>query len=211
MTGVVTGPDGQPRCAWCTAAPGFLAYHDEEWGFPVSDDRTLFEKICLEGFQSGLSWRTILDKRENFRAAFHGFDIRRVSAMTEQDVAALMQNAGIIRNRRKILAAINNARRALELIDQEKSLAAYIWRFEPGAGACAAPATRTTSPEAVALSQDLKRRGWAFVGPTTLFAFMQAMGLVNDHVEGCVTRAAVARARADFVAPGSSPGYCCER
>jgi DNA-3-methyladenine glycosylase I len=201
MTTTIEGPDGRRRCSWSAAAPAFLHYHDREWGFPVGDDRALFEKFCLEGFQAGLSWRTILEKRENFRAAFHGFDIARVAAMTEHDVAALLRNEGIVRNPRKIAAAINNAKRALELIEQEGSLAAYVWRFEPREDGAAAPQTRTTSAEATALSLDLKKRGWAFVGPTTVFAFMQAMGLINDHVEGCVTGAEVARARAVFVRP----------
>lgn len=183
------------------AAPEFLAYHDSEWGFPVDDDRRLFEKLCLEGFQSGLSWRTILAKRENFRAAFHQFDFDRVASFTDADVDRLLQDAGIVRHRGKITAVINNARRAQELVRQEGSLAAYVWRFEPKAGELAAPQTVSTSPTSIALSKDLKKRGWSFVGPTTVYAFMQAMGLVNDHVEGCMVRERAAAARAAFTPP----------
>ena len=199
MSGTILAPDGRPRCPWCAIGPDMLAYHDAEWGFPVSDDRRLFEKFCLEGFQSGLSWRTILAKREAFRAAFHGFDIARVAAMTEADIARLLLNDGIIRNRAKIAAAINNARRAEVLIAEAGSLAAYVWRFEPAVPA--RPMSMTVSPESIALSKDLKKRGWAFVGPTTVFALMQSMGLVNDHVEACVTREAVRAARARFQPP----------
>ncbi|BBK36905.1 DNA-3-methyladenine glycosylase I [Allostella sp. ATCC 35155] len=202
MTSIFHGPDGRPRCPWCAASPEYLAYHDSEWGFPVADDRRLFEKICLEGFQSGLSWRTILAKRENFRAAFAGFDHERVAAFGEGDVARLLADAGIVRHRGKIEAAINNARRAGELIRSEGSIAAYVWRFEPPAGEAGVPQTRSTSPESVAMSKDLKKRGWAFVGPTTVYAFMQAMGLVNDHAEGCAIRDEAARARAGFRPPG---------
>jgi len=201
MSVTIDGPDGKSRCRWCAAAPEFLAYHDTEWGFPVDDDRRLFEKICLEGFQSGLSWRTILAKRDNFRAAFHGFDFARVARFTERDVARLLKDAGIIRHRGKIEASVNNARRVLELIKTEGSLAAYLWRFEPDPRTLPEPQTLTTSPESVALSKDLKRRGWKFVGPTTVFAFMQAMGLINDHVVGCVVRAKVERARRAFRRP----------
>ena len=199
MTATVPGPDGLPRCPWCAIGPDMLAYHDAEWGFPVADNRRLFEKFCLETFQSGLSWRTVLAKRENFRAAFHGFDIARVAAMSEADIARLLQNDGIIRNRAKIVAVIGNARRALALIEEVGSLGAYVWRFEPMDKAPAM--SRTTSPESVAMAKDLKKRGWAFVGPTTVFALMQSMGLINDHVEGCVTGRAVAQARAGFQPP----------
>ncbi|MCB8881917.1 DNA-3-methyladenine glycosylase I [Acidisoma cellulosilytica] len=204
MSGTMIAPDGRPRCHWCAIGPDMLAYHDREWGFPVGDDRLLFEKFCLEGFQSGLSWRTILTKRENFRAAFHGFDIARVAAMTDADIGRLLQNEGIIRNRAKIAAAINNAKRAQDLIGEVGSLAAYVWRFEPAAENLPPPQTITTSPESIALSKDLKKRGWAFVGPTTVFAMMQALGLVNDHAHGCVTRDAVAAARAGFRLPALS-------
>jgi len=201
VSATIPGPDGKPRCRWCGAAPEFFAYHDAEWGFPVGDDRRLFEKLSLEGFQSGLSWRTILAKRENFRAAFHDFDVERVARFTERDVERLLQNAGIIRHRGKIEAVINNARRARELIDREGSLAAFLWRYEPDPRALAAPQTATTSAESVALSKALKKQGWKFVGPTTVYAFMQAMGLINDHVEDCVTRAKVERARERFKRP----------
>ncbi len=201
MTDTIPGPDGQPRCRWCEAAPEFFAYHDREWGFPVADDRRLFEKICLEGFQSGLSWRTILAKRENFRAVFHGFDYERVADFDQHDVDRLLGDAGIIRHRGKIEATINNAQRAREMVEQEGSLAAYFWRFEPDPATLPPPQTVSTSPESVALSKDLKKRGWRFVGPTTVYAFMQAMGLVNDHAEACVTRVLVARARRAFEKP----------
>ena len=201
MSATFLGPDGKPRCQWCSAAPEFLPYHDTEWGFPVADDVRLFEKLALEGFQSGLSWRTILAKRENFRAAFHGFDFERVARYGQRDVERLLGDAGIVRHRGKIEAVINNAARARELVAAEGSLAAYVWRFEPDPKSLAAPQTVSTSPESVALSKDLKKRGWKFVGPTTVYAFMQAMGLVNDHVEDCVTRAAVVRARKKFRPP----------
>lgn len=192
-------PDGRPRCGWCAATPDYVAYHDAEWGFPVADDRRLFEKLCLEGFQSGLSWRTILVKRENFRAAFARFEIDRVAEFGPADVVRLLADAGIVRHRGKIEAAINNARRARELIATEGSLAAYVWRFEPEPRAGFEVAA--TSPASVAMSKDLKKRGWSFVGPTTVYAFMQAMGLVNDHAEGCAIRAEVATARAGFTPP----------
>lgn len=200
--GTMVGPDGRTRCGWCAAAPEFLAYHDTEWGFPVADDRRLFEKLCLEGFQSGLSWRTILAKRENFRAAFHGFDIDRIAAFTERDVDRLLQDEGIIRHRGKIEAVVNNARRAQELIRQEGPLAAFLWRYEPAPDQLPPPQTASISAASTALSKDLKRRGWRFVGPTTVHAFMQAMGLINDHVGDCVVRAEVARARRTFRKPG---------
>jgi len=203
MSTTIPGPDGEPRCRWCAAAPEFLDYHDTEWGFPVADDRRLFEKLSLEGFQSGLSWRTILAKRENFRAAFQGFDFDRVADFTERDVERLLGDQGIVRHRGKIEAVINNARRARELVAQEGSLAAFVWRHEPGEAGRAAPQTASTSAESVALSKALKKRGWSFVGPTTVYAFMQAMGLINDHVEGCVIRARVEAARREFRRPGS--------
>ena len=199
MSKTIEGPDGKPRCAWCQAAPEFFFYHDHEWGYPVGDDRRLFEKLCLESFQSGLSWRTILSKRENFRKAFKNFDINAVAAFDEADRQRLLQDSGIVRHRGKIDAVINNARRAQELIDAEGSLAAYVWRYE--AETPPAPQTASTSPESVAMSKDLKKRGWKFVGPTTVFAFMQAMGLVNDHAEGCVMREKAARLRREFTKP----------
>lgn len=201
MSDIFTGPDGKPRCAWCGAAPEFLAYHDTEWGFPVKDDRRLFEKLCLEGFQSGLSWRTILAKRENFRAAFCNFDIDKVARFGDKDVARLLQDAGIVRHRGKIEAVINNAARAQELVAAEGSLAAYFWRFEADPATRSKPQTASTSPQSVALSKDLKKRGWKFVGPTTMFALMQAMGLINDHIEECTIRAKVAAARKAFKRP----------
>jgi DNA-3-methyladenine glycosylase I len=202
MAEVVAGPDGKPRCGWCAAAPEFFEYHDAEWGMPVTDDQPLFEKLCLESFQSGLSWRTILAKRDNFRAAFHGFDIQRVARFTPRDVERLLRNDGIVRHRGKIEAVVNNARRARELVAREGSLAAFLWRYEPR-GKLVQPQTASTSVESIALSKELKRQGWMFVGPTTVYAFMQAMGLINDHVEACVIRARVERARKKLVRPGS--------
>jgi DNA-3-methyladenine glycosylase I len=200
MSQTIPGPDGRPRCRWCAAAPEFFDYHDREWGFPVGDDIRLFEKICLEGFQSGLSWRTILAKRENFRAAFAGFDFRKVARFGEKDIARLLADPGIVRHRGKIEAAINNARRCRELVAEEGSLAAFVWRFEPKEER-AKPQTRSTSPASEALSKELKKRGWKFVGPTTVYAFMQAMGLINDHAEGCVMCAEAHAARKRFKPP----------
>ncbi|WEX86630.1 DNA-3-methyladenine glycosylase I [Sinorhizobium garamanticum] len=190
----VPGPDGRPRCRWCAAAPEFFDYHDREWGFPVVDDVRLFEKLCLESFQSGLSWRTILTKRENFRAAFAGFDFRKVALFDEADVTRLLADAGIVRHRGKIEAVINNAGRACELVETEGSLAAFVWRFQPDDDG-ARPQSRSTSPASEALSKELRKRGWKFVGPTTVYAFMQAMGLVNDHAEDCIMRPEVEKAR----------------
>lgn len=201
MTQTTPGPDGLPRCNWCQGYDPFFPYHDTEWGFPVSDDQRLFEKICLESFQSGLSWRTILDKRENFRAAFDGFDVHKMARYDDSDVERLLADAGIVRHRGKINAVINNAQRCVELIAQEGSFAAYIWRFEPSPDELGEPQSLTQSPASVALSKDLKRRGWKFVGPTTMFAFMQAMGLINDHAKGCVMREKAAQARRDFTPP----------
>lgn len=197
---LIQGADGQPRCQWSGTAPDFPAYHDQEWGFPVADDQRLFEKFCLEAFQSGLSWRTILDKRENFRAAFAGFDHRKLAAFAAEDVERLLQNPGIVRNRRKIEAVIHNAALVQPLIDEFGSLAAYVWQYETE-NCDAEPQSRTTSPESVAMAKDLKKRGWKFVGPTTVFAFMQAMGLINDHAEGCVIRQQVSAARQAFNKP----------
>ena len=199
MNQTCIGPDGKERCLWCGSAPEFPAYHDAEWGFPVGDDQRLFEKLCLEGFQSGLSWRTILAKRENFRSAFHHFDFNRVARFSEKDVERLLQDAGIIRHRGKIEAVINNAQRAKVLSKEEGSLAAFIWRYEPKKQAT--PQSASTSAESIALSKELKKRGWKFVGPTTVYAFMQAMGLINDHATGCVIRAKAAKARRAFVVP----------
>jgi DNA-3-methyladenine glycosylase I len=181
------------RCSWPGEDELYVRYHDEEWGRPVTDDRRLFEKICLEGFQSGLSWITILRKRDNFRRAFSGFDPAVVARFGARDVRRLLKDAGIVRHRGKIESTINNARRALELIEEQGSLAAYFWSWEPPA---ARPRKVSTTPQSVALSKDLKKRGWTFVGPTTCYAFMQAMGLVNDHVEGCYVRDEIEHARA---------------
>ena len=203
MTDTMTGPDGRERCGWCAATTDYIRYHDSEWGYPVAEDRHLFEKLCLEGFQSGLSWRTILTKRENFRAAFAGFEIDRVACFDDSDVARLLADAGIVRHRGKIEAAINNAKRAQELIAEVGSLAAYVWSFEGNRDDDAPPQPASTSAASVAMSKDLKKRGWRFVGPTTVYAFMQAMGLVNDHAEGCAFRAEAAKARAAFNVPSA--------
>lgn len=201
MSQILPGPDGKPRCHWCMATPDYLHYHDHEWGFPVGEDRRLFEKLCLEGFQSGLSWRTILAKRDNFRAAFANFEAAEIARFTEKDVERLLQDTGIVRHRGKIEAVINNAKRMLELVEKEGSLAAYIWRFEPRPEDLGRPQTASTSAASVALSKDLKKRGWGFVGPTTVYAFMQAMGLINDHAEGCFSRAEADATRKTFQRP----------
>jgi len=197
----VPGPDGKQRCSWSIVTPEYVHYHDTEWGFPVVDDRRLFEKICLEGFQSGLSWRTILAKREDFRRVFHDFDYDRVAKFKEKDVERLLQDASIIRHRGKIEATINNAKRAQEMIKSDGSLAAYFWSYEPDEETLPPPQTITKSPESIAISKDLKKRGWKFVGPTTVFAFIQAMGLINDHVEGCIVREKVEKARKKLKRP----------
>jgi len=209
---VSEGPvdDGLRRCAWPGSHADYRAYHDHEWGRPVADDHRLFEKICLEGFQAGLSWLTILRKREAFRRAFRGFDYEKVARFDARSVRRLLGDAGIVRHRGKIEAAIGNARRACDLADEYGSLAAWFWRFEPDASSRPAritPATLrrlTESAESRALSRELRARGWRFVGPTTLYAFMQAMGLVNDHVEGCAFREAVERERRAFRRPAAS-------
>jgi len=193
--------DGKARCKWCGIAPEFINYHDKEWGFPVSNDQRLFEKLCLESFQSGLSWRTILAKRENFRKAFKHFDFNKVARYTERDIKRLLQDEGIVRHRGKIEAVINNAKRARELVKQEGSLAAFFWRYEPEASNLMKPQTASTSDESIALSKALKKMGWKFVGPTTAYAFMQAMGLINDHVDDCVIKNKVERARNKFKRP----------
>ncbi len=194
--GLARHADGLLRCRWCDGHDDYVAYHDDEWGRPVTDDVRLFEKICLEGFQSGLSWLTILRKRDNFRRAFRGFDIEAVARFNQRSIDRLLDDAGIVRHRGKIEAAIHNAKRCAELIDREGSLASFVWRYEPD------PSTRpkratwaalrklTSTPESTALSKELKARGWRFVGPTTAYAFMQSMGMVNDHVEGCSHRVA---------------------
>jgi DNA-3-methyladenine glycosylase I len=197
--GVVRGDDGVVRCSWGDGDPLYRRYHDREWGMPVRGGRRLFEKVCLEGFQAGLSWITILRKREAFRRAFRGFDYRTVAGFGPRDVKRLLGDPGIVRHRGKIESAINNARRAAELEREFGSLAAYFGSFRPvsspGRLTWGALRKRTTSAEAVALSRDLKARGWTFVGPTTLYAFMQAMGLVNDHLDGCPARARVQKAQ----------------
>ncbi len=195
------------RCPWCGTDPLYVQYHDTEWGRPVADDRRLFEKLCLEGFQSGLSWITILRKREAFRAAFDDFDFEKVARYGARQVTRLLGNAGIVRHRGKIESTINNARRACDLVDGGRTLAGLLWSFEPVATARPARLTwdvlRTmgTTPESTALSKELKRQGWSFVGPTTLYAAMQAMGMVNDHIETCGTRRAVERLRRSFRRP----------
>jgi DNA-3-methyladenine glycosylase I len=205
--GIERGADGIRRCWWAASADDYAAYHDDEWGRPVTDDFRLFEKLTLEGFQSGLSWLTILRKRENFRAAFAGFDFHRVARFGKRDVARLMADSGIVRHRGKIESALSNARAACRLVEKEGSLAAFVWRYEPGPSARPRRLTRevlmnlSRSPESAALSRDLKARGFSFVGPTTAYAFMQAMGLVNDHLHGCGARDVVERERARFRRP----------
>ncbi len=201
MSKVAVCEDGKRRCRWCAAVPDFLPYHDTEWGFPVSDDYQLFEKLSLEGFQCGLSWRTILAKRTNFRLAFKDFDFDRIGRFAQRDVERLMRNEGIVRHRGKIEAVINNARRAREMVNREGSLAAFLWRYEPDPRRRGRAQSASLSAESIALSKDLKKLGWKFVGPTTVFAFMQATGLVNDHADGCITRARSDRARKQFERP----------
>jgi DNA-3-methyladenine glycosylase I len=204
---LVVGEDGKARCFWGASTPDYAVYHDHEWGRPVADDIRLFEKICLEGFQSGLSWLTILRKRENFRAAFAGFDFREVARFGEKDVKRLLADAGIVRHRGKIESTINNARRAVELVDKEGSLAAFVWRFEPDTKSrpktfdWATLSAMPKTPESTALSKELKKRGWSFVGPTTMYAFMQGVGVVNDHLDGCFCRKAVEKERKAFARP----------
>lgn len=203
---LLEGADGLLRCFWHRGLPDYIAYHDNEWGYPVGDDRRLFEKLCLEGFQSGLSWLTILRKRENFRAAFAGFDIARVARFGEADIARLLGDAGIVRHRGKIEAAINNAQKAETLIEKEGSLAAFLWAHEPVP--IAAPETlsdlgaRSVVTEAKTVSKRLKKDGWRFVGPTTVTSLFQAAGLVNDHIAGCICRDKVEAARSAFSRPG---------
>jgi DNA-3-methyladenine glycosylase I len=198
------------RCAWCGSDPEYLRYHDEEWGFPVADDRYLFEKICLEGFQAGLSWLTILRKRPAFRRAFAGFEIARLARFDGRQVARLLRDPGIVRHRGKIVSVLNNARRARELVEEYGSLAGYLWCFEPpGPQPSRGPTLalmrrRTESAESRALARDLRRRGWTYVGPTTLYALFQAVGLVNHHLEGCAIRPRVEAARRGFVRPAPS-------
>lgn len=185
MVSVTKGEDGKSRCSWCTSAPDYILYHDDEWGYPVGDDQQLFEKLCLESFQSGLSWRTILTKQENFRKAFKQFDFNKIAKFGEKEVERLLEDEGIVRHRGKIEATINNAKRAKELIKEQGSLASYFWSFEPESEPKSSKIP-STSAESTALSKDLKKRGWKFVGPTTVYSFMQAIGMVNDHNVGCV-------------------------
>ena len=207
MEGLVTGEDGRTRCAWHGGLADYMRYHDTEWGYPVHDDIRLFEKICLEGFQSGLSWLTILRKREAFRAGFAGFDFNRVALFGESDIERLLADKGIVRHRGKIVSTINNAARAIEMVKEAGSLAAWFWRFEPGPGErpetvdLAHLRANPTTPVSIRISKELKKRGWTFVGPTTVYAFMQAMGLVNDHLEGCFCRDEIERARGVFARP----------
>lgn len=201
MSKTIKGPDGKKRCLWCEAAPDFLKYHDEEWGFPVHDDYRLFEKLSLEGFQSGLSWRTILAKRENFRKAFHQFDFNKIAGFTQKDVTRLLKDEGIVRHKGKIEAVINNAKKAQEIVKSDGSLATFIWSFEPNKKDLEQPQTASTSVAAIALSKTLKKQGWKFVGPTTVYAFMQAMGLINDHAVGCIIRSKVEVKRRSFKKP----------
>ena len=205
--GLVRHADGVSRCWWAGTDPLYLRYHDAEWGRPVVDDRRLFEKICLEGFQAGLSWLTILRKREAFRQAFADFDISRVARFGARDITRLLGDSGIVRHRGKIESAINNARHAHALVDEYGSLASYVWQWEPAAETRPRRLTKAAlmrmavSPESTALSKDLKRRGWTFVGPTTMYAFMQAVGLVNDHIDGCMSRDGIEKARARLRRP----------
>jgi len=208
--GLYTDATHTHRCWWCKATPAYRLYHDTEWGFPVADERRLFEKICLEGFQAGLSWLTILNKRENFRLAFANFDAERLSRFDESDVKRLLLDTGIVRHGGKIASTINNAKRVIELRREFGSLAAYVWKIEPDAVSRPPRITHevakamTCSTASIALSKDLKKRGWTFVGPTTMYAFMQAMGLVNDHLEGCASRDAALKARAAFAPPSAN-------
>ena len=195
------------RCFWTDGSELYDAYHDDEWGRPVTDDIRLFEKISLEGFQAGLSWITILRKRERFRAVFDGFDFHKVAAYAERDVQRLLADAGIVRHRGKIEAVIHNAARAIELQSEFGSLSRYFWQYEvdtrerPNKLTAEVLRGYTTAPESVALSKDLKKRGWKFVGPTTMYAFMQAMGLVNDHQHDCFARSEVETLRKAFARP----------
>lgn len=192
---LITGADGLARCWWCGNDPLYVEYHDHEWGVPVNDDVRLFEKICLEGFQAGLSWITVLRKREDFRKAFAGFEFAKVARFSTAKVEKLVTNAKIIRHRGKIESTINNAQQALKLADEFGSLSAYFWQYAPDSQP-AFDGCRSMTLESKALSKELKRRGWSFVGPTTCYAFMQAMGMVNDHLPGCLAFAAVEQVRA---------------
>ena len=204
---IVRGDDGIHRCWWAAQTKLYSSYHDTEWGRPTKDDRWLFEKLCLEGFQAGLSWLTILNKRENFRVAFQNFEIDKVARFNSRSVDRLLTDAGIVRHRRKIESTINNAKRALELRREFGSLAAFVWHFEPAPPSRPKKMTRadlmklSRTPESTELSKALKSRGWSFVGPTTMYAFMQAAGIVNDHLDGCHARTPCTSARRKFKVP----------
>jgi len=206
-TGLIEGSDGKNRCLWHGNDPEYLRYHDEEWGNPVDNDIQLFEKICLEGFQAGLSWLTILRKRDNFREAFDGFDYNKVSKYSDKNIERLVLNAGIIRHRGKIVSTINNANRALEMVEEFGSLGSYFWQYEPTKKQRPSKfdykslTSFTITDQSKAMSKDLKKRGWSFVGPTTCYAFMQAMGIVNDHIDGCICREKITNKRQKFKRP----------
>jgi DNA-3-methyladenine glycosylase I len=210
---IIKGSDGVARCWWASSTELYSRYHDQEWGRPTRDDRWIFEKLCLEGFQAGLSWLTILNKRENFRAAFANFEIEKVARFNRTSVDRLLKNAGIVRHRGKIESAINNAKRARELQQELGSLATFVWQFEPSAKSRPKTLTHAAlkklskTPESIALSKDLKSRGWSFVGPTTMYAFMQAAGIVNDHMSGCAAGTRCASARKKFKVPRSDGIY----
>ena len=202
QAGIAVGEDGIARCWWADSTAEYRAYHDTEWGFPVADDRRLFEKLCLEGFQAGLSWLTILRKRPAFREVFANFEFAEVARFGDDKIAALMGDARIVRNRAKIEATVTNARRALELVESDGSLAHFLWSYEADDSPARSRADLpVTTPESRALAKEFKRRGWRFLGPTTVYAFMQAMGLVNDHLDGCHCRPTVDAARANFERP----------
>lgn len=207
IDGLIEGVDGKTRCWWPSNDLQYMRYHDDEWGYPVSDDIHLFEKICLEGFQAGLSWLTILRKRENFRQAFDGFDYQKIAKYNEKKIETLVKDAGIIRHRGKITSTVNNAKKAQDLITEFGSLSSYFWQFEPASES--RPNINdydiiksiTMTPESLAMSKDLKKRGWSFVGPTTCYAFMQSMGIVNDHLEGCYCHPSAKKKRKNFKRP----------
>lgn len=204
---IVQGSDGITRCWWAASTESYSEYHDQEWGQPTQDDRWIFEKLCLEGFQAGLSWLTILNKRENFRKSFANFEIDKVARFNSRSVERLVKDAGIVRHRGKIESAINNAKRAREVQTEFGTLAAFVWQFEPTTSQGkikTRKAVANKTPESIALSKDLKKRGWSFVGPTTMYAFMQAAGIVNDHIQGCVAQKQCDVARKKFKSPATS-------
>jgi len=201
MSKTVIADDGLARCGWCSAAPEFLDYHDTQWGFPTADDYRLFENLCLESFQSGLSWRTILNKRENFKVAFCDFNFNEIAEFNHGDLDRLLQDEGIVRHRGKIEALINNAQKAQQMVAEYGSLAAFFWGYEPQSQPLSEAQNASASDLSVRLSKDLKKLGWKFLGPTTIYAFMQASGLINDHLEACVIQADVARTLREFKRP----------